>query len=137
MGTKFHQITVTGPVLLVSTGQVQLTAAQAVRRRGMITPVRVEKSGVGIYLVRKPLQFKRGEEVGIDVDMLDKSALGQITPTDALLDPQLGEGKAGGKSKAAGKSAGKGKPKVIATDDDQVQPDTAADAPGGIDPMAE
>lgn len=83
-------VTVQDQPLTVNSGQVQLTAAQALTRKHAIKPVEVDDTGAGLYAVVSPLQFKKGEKFGFDGDMgktgvLRDLAAEQAAATDAAL----------------------------------------------------
>jgi hypothetical protein len=59
-----QRIIVTGPVIQLIAGIVGLTKQQAAARLGSLTDL-----GEGFYQIEKPVQFKRGEELGYDGDI--------------------------------------------------------------------
>lgn len=63
------KIKAAGVPLTVNSGQVQLNADQARRRKPFIKPVKVSKDGAGVYDVMIPIMFKVGEEFGFDGDV--------------------------------------------------------------------
>lgn len=60
-------ITVALPLMRISSGVVELTAAQAKVRLDNLKALRAEPDGgAGTYQVLQPIQFKRGERFGFD-----------------------------------------------------------------------
>lgn len=60
------KVKVDGPLYVVGSGRVELSAAQAKTRAHNLKAVLVGQDGAGEYEVVNPVQFKRGEEFGFD-----------------------------------------------------------------------
>lgn len=72
----------TAAVVTVVSGQIELTAAQAKTRLAALGAAEVNKSGAGVYIVLKPIQFKAGETFGYD---------GEVRKDGILHDPEAEE----------------------------------------------
>lgn len=70
------KITVTEKPLVVGSGRVQLTGAQAAPRMSCLTAVgRPDKDGGGVFEVTSFLQFKVGETLGFEGEMTKSGVL--------------------------------------------------------------
>ena len=75
---KIEQYTVTGRVFTVSCGVLKLTTRQAATRMHLLKPLKER----GMYEVVKPVEFKRGEVIGVPESSISKAAKTALTSVE-------------------------------------------------------
>ena len=78
---------VIGPFVNFHSGALSLSKDQYASRAHALEPTKTP----GEYLVLKPVQFKRGEEVGYDGEV-SKALLQDLSPVEGVAKPKAAEG---------------------------------------------
>lgn len=74
---------VTGRVLRLTAGIIQLTREQAKTRLHNLNPLKEEKTK-GIYSIVKPVEFIRGETIGIDIKTIENIPVQIVAPKETI-----------------------------------------------------